>query len=92
MEPDMRYRDSIFVSLLNPIRRRRFRAIVESHNGNAYDKSFGSRDHLIALLYAQLSSASSLRGLETGWNANAHHQNLASIARRDLVSATVRPS
>jgi hypothetical protein len=71
MEPDMHYRDSIPVSLLKPICRRRFRAIVESHNGNAYDKSFGSWDHLIALIHAQLNSANSLRGLETGWNARA---------------------
>ena len=89
----MRYRDSIFASLLKPICRRRFRAIVESHNGNAYDKSFGSWDHLIALIYAQLSSANSLRGLEAGWNANAHHHyHLGSgpLARSTLADANRR--
>jgi len=93
MEPDMRYRDSIFASLLKPICRRRFRSIVETHNGDAYDKSFGSWDHLVALIYAQLSSAKSLRGLEAGWNANAHHHyHLGSgpIARSTLADANRR--
>jgi hypothetical protein len=35
----MRYRDSIFGSLLKPIDRRQFRAIVERFEGDAYDKS-----------------------------------------------------
>jgi hypothetical protein len=37
--PGMRYRDSIFGSLLKPIDRRQFRAIVERFEGDAYDKS-----------------------------------------------------
>lgn len=89
----MRYRDSIFASLLKPVCRRRFRANVDAHKGDAYDKSFGSWDHLIALIYAQLSSAKSLRGLETGWNANAHHHyHLGSgpIARTTLADANCR--
>jgi IS4 transposase len=93
MEPDMRYRDSIFASLLKPVCRRRFRAIVDAHNGDAYDKSFDSWDHLIALIYAQLSSANSLRGLESGWNANAHHHyHLGSgpLARSTLADANRR--
>ncbi len=37
----MRYRNSIFASLLEPISRRQFQAIVKAHQGDAYDKSFG---------------------------------------------------
>lgn len=89
----MRYRDSIFASLLKPVCRRRFRSIVEAHNGDAYDKSFDSWGHLVALIYAQLSSANSLRGLEAGWNANSHHHyHLGSgpIARSTLADANRR--
>src|SRR6267143_1289484 len=53
-EPSMQYRDSIFVSLLKPIDRRQFRAIVERLDGEAYDKSFKSWDHLVALIFAQI--------------------------------------
>ena len=62
--PSMRYVDSIFGSLLKPIDRRRFQAIVDRHDGDAYDKSFKSWDHLVALIYAQLGHVGSLRGLE----------------------------
>jgi len=69
----MRYHDSIFGKLIKPISRRRFDAIVQRHAGDAYDKSFQSWDHLVALIFAQLSRIDGLRGLEAVWNANAHH-------------------
>lgn len=69
----MRFRPSILGKLVEPINRRRFQAIVDELGGDAYDKSFRSWDHLMVLIYAQLSGAASLRGLEAGWNANSHH-------------------
>jgi putative transposase len=73
MEPSMRYRDSIFASLLKPISRPGFKATVARHDADAYAKSFSSWDHLVTLIFAQLASADSLRGLAAAWNANAHH-------------------
>jgi putative transposase len=69
----MRFRRSILGKLVEPINRRRFQTIVDDHDGDAYDKSFRSWDHLMVLLYAQLSGAAGLRALEAGWNANSHH-------------------
>ena len=69
----MRYRSSIFGDLLKLIDRRQFDAIVERHNGNAYDKTFNSWQHLVCLVGGQLSGAQSLRELEAAWRANAHH-------------------
>jgi putative transposase len=69
----MRYHDSVFGKLIKPISRRSFEAIVARHGGNAYDKSFGSWDHLLVLIFSQLSGVDGLRGLEAVWNANAHH-------------------
>ena len=69
----MRFSNSIFVGLLKPIDRRQFKASVERHDADDYDKSFRSWDHLLALVFAQLAHVDSLRGLVAVWNANAHH-------------------
>lgn len=89
----MRYRDSIFGSLLKPVDRRRFQTIADRYDGDAYDKSFKSWDHLVALIFAQLSHTDSLRGLEAGFNANAqHHYHLGvgALARSTLSDANAR--
>jgi IS4 transposase len=91
--PSMQFLDSIFGSVLKPIDRRRFRAIVERCDGDAYDKKFKSWDHMVALVYAQLSGADSLRAIETGFNANSHHHyhlGVGSIARSTLSNANAR--
>src|SRR5271163_3071370 len=69
----MRFTPTIFSKLLEPIRRRQFDTLVKRHTGDAYIKSFPSWNHLLALVYAQFSSAVSLRGLAAGWNAHRHH-------------------
>lgn len=75
----MRFTSSILGKLVEPINRRQFQAIVARHEGDAYDKSFRSWDHLMVLLYGQLSGTTSLRSLEAGWNANSqHHYHLGS--------------
>ena len=86
----MQHRDSTFGSLLKPVSRRQFAAIVERLDGDAYDKSFSSWDHLVALIFAQLCHADSLRGLVAGFNANAqHHYHLGvgKLARSTLADA-----
>ena len=75
----MRFTPSILGRLVEPINRGRFQKLVDRHQGDAYDKSFNSWDHLLVLIYAQLSGATSLRSLESGWNANSqHHYHLGS--------------
>lgn len=89
----MQFTPSIFGKLIEPINRRRFQMIVDAHEGDAYDKSFKSWDHLMVLLYAQLSGAASLRSLEAGWNAhNQHHYHLGSgeLRRSTLSDASRR--
>jgi putative transposase len=91
--PSMQFLDSIFGSVLKPIDRRRFRAIVEECDGDAYDKKFKSWDHMVALIYAQLSGADSLRAIETGFNANSHHHyhlGVGQVARSTLSNANAR--
>src|ERR1700680_3076725 len=91
--PGLRYLNSIFVNLLKPIDRRQFRGVVERHNGDAYDKSFKSWDHLVTLIGAQLGRIASLRGLELAFNANSHqhyHLGVGTVARSTLSDANAR--
>ena len=90
---DMRFAPTIFSQLVEPLDRRCFEAIVERFGADAYDKSFRSWDHLMVLIHAQLSGASSLRALEIGWSAhaNAHyHLRCGEIARSTLADANAR--
>jgi putative transposase len=89
----MRFTPSIFSKLLEPLSRRRFDAIVARHDGDAYDKSFRSWEHLVTLIFAQFSAADGLRGLEASWNANSqHHYHLAAgtLVRSTLSDANKR--
>jgi len=89
----MRYLDSIFGSLLKPINRRWFQTVVDRHDGDAYDKSFNSWDHLVALIFAQLGQISGLRALEAAFNANSHlhyHLNVGKLSRSTLSDANAR--
>ena len=89
----MRFCNSIFATLLKPLDRRCFKAIVARHDGDAYDKSFYSWDHLLALIFAQLSGLDSLRGVAAGWNANAHHHyhlGTTKLTRTTLADANAR--
>jgi putative transposase len=89
----MRYMDSIFTHLLKPLDRRRFQRVVDRWNGDAYDKSFKSWAHLVALIFAQLSHVDSLRGLVAGFNANAHrhyHLGVGALSRSTLSDANAR--
>ena len=89
----MRFVNSIFQTLLKAIDRRAFAGAVARHDGDAYDKRFNSWDHLVTLVFAQLSSASSLRAVEARWNAGAHHHyhlGTGKLARSTLADANAR--
>lgn len=89
----MRYSDSILGHLLKVLPRRWLAGVVDRCDGDAYDKKFGSWDHLVILVYAQLAGVTSLRALEAGWNANAHHHyhlGVGSLARSTLSDANAR--
>jgi IS4 transposase len=90
----MRLHDNVFVSLLKPINRRAFKEIVDRLDGDAYDKSFKSWDHLVALIFAQLCGVVlSLRGLVAAFNAhsNSHyHLGVKHFARSTIAEASAR--
>ena len=89
----MRFANSIFASLLKPINRKQFQKIVDEHDGDSYDKTFKSWDHLVALVYAQLAGINGLRALEATFNANSqHHYHLGTdkLVRSTLSDANAR--
>jgi putative transposase len=89
----MRFCDSIFGQLLEPVQRRWFDGVVERLEADAYDKTLKSWQHLAALVYAQLSGVKGLRGLVAVWNAHAqHHYHLGvgPLSRSALSDANAR--
>jgi putative transposase len=89
----VRYQNTVFGNLLKALPRRRFAAIVERHGGDKYVKGFSSWDHLVTLIFGQLGGLSSLREVETVWNAQAiHHYHVGSgpIRRSTLSDANRR--
>lgn len=84
---------STFQELLKGLPRQQFDALVKKHDADKYSKKFGHWQHLIAMMYAQLSGASSLRTLEIGFNSHQshhHHLNVSPIKRATVGDANVK--
>lgn len=88
MELGVQYRDSIFGSLMKALPRRDFERFVKHHDGDRYYKEFKSWDHLLTLVYGQLSGADSLRELEVSWNVqqNQHYHLGSRPVKRSTLS------
>jgi putative transposase len=71
------FRVSRFAEVLKLLSRGFFDQLVAHHEADRYRKRFSCWQQLLAMVYAQLSSASSLRVLESSFNAHsAHHYHL----------------
>ncbi|MET7247261.1 IS4 family transposase, partial [Methylobacterium sp. EM32] len=82
-----------FAQLLEGLNRQQIAKCVARHGADAYDKCFSSWDHPLALIFAQLSPAVSLRGLEVAWNAHAvahPHLGTGPLHRSTLSDANQR--
>ena len=67
-----------------------FDKAVQTHRGDRHCKGFDSRDHLVAMTYAQLSDVGSLRELEASFNQHVrHHYHLGTgpVKRSTLADA-----
>ena len=67
------FSSSIFAQLLKLIPKDDVKRFVDERQADRWRKSFGTWDHLVAMLGVQLSGASSLRDLETIIDSHAHH-------------------
>lgn len=70
-----------------------FQKAVDQHSGDRYTKGFGCWDQLVAMVYGQLSNASSLRELQAGFNQyRSHHYHLGTrqVKRSTLADANAK--
>ena len=84
-----------FHEVLKGLPRAVFNRCVERHQADKGCKRFHQWDHLLAMVYAQLSGASSLRMLELGFNSHGmHHRRLRTgpVHRSTLAWASERHS
>lgn len=82
------YRISRFHQIMKALPRGIFDRVVQTHQADKHSKGFGCWDQLLAMIYAQLSGASSLRVLETGFNSQrTQHYHLGTVPiRRSTLS------
>ena len=82
------YRISRFHEIMKSLSRSAFHRLSQRHQSDKYSKGFDSWAHLTAMVYAQLSGASSLRVLEAGYNSQSkHHYHLGTrTLRRSTLS------
>ena len=69
----MRFEHSLFGKIMEPISRREFESISARHKGDHRVRRFRCWEWMTALIFAQLSGASSLRDLESSLNSLAQH-------------------
>lgn len=84
---------SRFAELLKSLPRSTFERAVSEHQADKHRKGFGCWRQLVAMVYAQLSSATSLRVLVKGYNAQrGHHYHLGCgpVSRSTLAEANER--
>lgn len=82
------YRNTRFGELLKALPKNKFNRCVEQHQSDRYYKDFSSWDHMISLMYAQLSGCRSLRELEASYNglSSYHHHLGCGPIRRSTIS------
>ncbi|MFT7556840.1 MAG: putative transposase, partial [Planctomycetota bacterium] len=84
------YTNTRFGELLKALPKNTFQGYVEQHQSDKHNKGFASWDHLVSMIYAQLSGSRSLRELEVSFNSlSAHHYHLGcgSVKRSTLSDA-----
>ena len=79
--------------VLQALPRAAFDQAVEQHRAQRHCKGFRCWDHLVAMVYGQLSGAGSLRELEVGFNqysAQHYHLGTRAVRRSTLADANAR--
>lgn len=86
----MPHENSVMHEVLQQLPWAAFDRLVAEHNAEADTRGFSPRSHLVAMLYAQLSGAHSLRDIATGLQSHAarlYHLGATPAARSTLADA-----
>ena len=87
---------SLFQQIIKALPRRRIANLVATYESDKWIKRFSTFDHLVVMIYAQLSGQTSLRDLEASFNASpARHYHLGgkAVKRSTLCDANAaRPT
>jgi hypothetical protein len=89
----MRHQNSVFHGLLKHLPWGEFDRLVAVHGADSRVRRLTTKDQLVALLYGQLSGASSLREIVTGLESHAarlYHLGAHSVRRATLSDANAR--
>jgi len=89
------YRDTRFAEILKGLPRSAFDKHVRRLEADKHCKGFRAWDHLLALMYAQITGATSLREVEIGFNSQkVHHYHLGTrkVRRSTLADANHKRS
>lgn len=86
----MLHQNSVFHSLLKHVPWHKFEQAVEKHDGDALSRKLDTKRHFIALLYGQISGATSLREVVIGMASHAtrlYHVGAAPVKRSTMSDA-----
>lgn len=86
----------VFQQIVKALPRRQIARLVATHGSDKWTKRLGTYEHLLVMVYAQLSGHTSLRDLEASFNASPechYHLGAKSVRRSTLSDANAaRPA
>ena len=89
----MRHHNSVFHGVLKQVPWHRFDRLVDEYAADKHVRTLRTKDQLIAMIYAQLSGAQSLREIEAGLSSHAtrlYHLGGSEVSRSTLADANTR--
>src|SRR3569833_660884 len=89
----MQHHNSVFHNVLKHLPWHRFERLVEEHGADARVRRLSTKGQFVALLYGQLSGASSLREIVTGLSSHAgrlYHLGIDPVRRSTFSDANMQ--
>lgn len=87
------YSNTLFHEILKALPSNFVKEAVNAHDAERYDKTFKLHQHLVALIFAQLTSSKSLRELEVAFNSQPevhYHLGVTALKKSTLSDANKR--